>query len=224
MQRIVNFVRNGWWGAVVGLILSLPVAIHVNVFGIHVSNNLDVWAKTGDAMAGIYGPILSVLAFVILFYQYKLQQRTNKHTADQAYLNNARQDIEFYLTRLASVLDEPLTADKTVRAILHEHFMTVTVEDLASADKKHTARLLEGDVPQLQAMWSAFYSVMAGLSAAHEGEYMLQHVSGNQKAIAMVSFPTCVALEHYLYCRTEGRVRYTYEYSPVLSPTVAVQD
>jgi hypothetical protein len=66
-------------------------------------------------------------------------------------------------------------------------------------------------------MWGATCAIYGGLSSSEESPYELQLVSSKQKAIAMLGYGTCVALDNYLYCLTEGRIRYPYQYNDTLA-------
>jgi hypothetical protein len=177
----------------------------------------------GSAMSGIYGPILAVLAFFVLLMQVRLQRQTaqlehqtTKHMYDQAYIQDARADVDFYLTRLADVLDKPVINGRTPRTILHNEFAYSPIERLTSAELRQFADRVETMVPQLQAIWSAFYSIMAGLGTTGQFPFELQLTSAHQKAVALISFTTCAALDHYLFCKVGNHVRYPYKFSTIL--------
>jgi hypothetical protein len=77
-------------------ILAAPIVIYINKFGFKISNDHTRWAEMGSAMSGIYGPILAWLAFGVLILQVRMQSESNKHMLDQAYVQNAREDVDFY--------------------------------------------------------------------------------------------------------------------------------
>lgn len=217
MKTVITYVREGWWGGLVGLLLSLPVGLHVHFFGWKISDNLETWARTGDAMAGIYGPILSILAFIILFHQYKLQQHNNKHMYDHSYLTNARADVDFYLIRLSALIDVLVLEGASPRSVLCHWFRDASEAELRGAEAGRTSALIEKDAPQLFAMWTTFYSILGGLGSVKESDFELQHSSAMQKAIAMLSYPTCVDLDKFHYCMTGGHNSVNYMFSSELS-------
>ena len=65
--------------------------------------------------------ILRFITLVVLTRQLSLQKQMN----DQYYLQQAREDIEFYASQLSNILDESLVGDVPLRAVLHEKFMFV---------------------------------------------------------------------------------------------------
>lgn len=217
-RALIASIRHSWRGMLIGGLLAAPIAMYIRTFGFQISTKHNVWAEMGSAMSGIYGPILAVLTFFVLIMQVRLQAQTNKHAADQAHLLNARADIEFYLVRLAEGMDQPTVDGYAPADVLHRAFKFASMEDLAGEELQNLAKLIDKDAPQLQAMWGTIYSVLAGLQSEGVGNpFDLQFMSALQKAIAMLSFPTCAALDHYLYCVTGDRVRYPYQFSTQLS-------
>jgi hypothetical protein len=159
-------------------------------------------------MSGIYGPILTALTLIVLIRQVQLQQATNKHSYDQAYLQNAKADIDFYFEQLVKALEEHDGPGPTVRTTIATSFERANIEALQGDVLKASARRVNARFPQVQAIWAAIYSIYAGMGSNKEAPFRLHFTSAQQKAIVLLSFPTCVALDHYLYCITEGRLRY----------------
>lgn len=197
-------------------ILTAPVIAYVATFGSKISDDHQRWAEMGSAMSGIYGPVIAFLAFIVLIFQVRMQGDTNKHMYDQAYIQEARADVEFYLARLEEILDKPSFNGETPRNVLHTAFQLATVEELSSEQLRGFGRTLNQQVPHLQSMWSAIYSVYEGLRVDKEQPYALQFSSAKQKAYAMLSFPTCVALDNFLYCMSEERIKYHYNFNNLL--------
>jgi hypothetical protein len=213
MKRVWETIRTGFWGGVLGLVLVMPVVVYIQVFGNKITDDHERWGQMGSALSGIYGPILTILTVSLLIHQLRLQQQTNKHMFDQAYLQEARADIEFYLMRLAEVLNRPLAEGQLTDDVLRSKFERATVEQLADEQLKRFAQALNYDAPHLQGMWSAIYSIFAGLKANNEHPYSSQFSSAQQKAYAMLSFQTCVALDNYIYCLSEQHVPRSYQFS-----------
>jgi len=214
----MDWIRKRW-------VLLLSVAFSAAVFvpiwfyryyvGTIITSKEESWAAMGSAMSGIYGPLLAALTFIVLIMQVQLQKQTNDHASHQAYLQNAREDTAFYLTRLADLLDKPAVDEFTVREILRRVFERCTVEMLSEEEVKKLGQSLDAQVPELLAIWMAIYPIYAGLSA--NPYYYLPFVSAKQKTIALLSYPTCAALDNFLFCRVAGRVDYSYQFSTVLS-------
>jgi hypothetical protein len=218
MRKLWAMIRRGWWGAALVLVLEAPILVYRHVFGGELSTNHTRWSEMGSAMSGIYGPILTALTLFVLIRQVLLQQATNKHMYDQAYLQTARTDSDFYLEQLVHVLDEHYEPGTATRSVLDHWFARATVEDLANGRLLQTAQTLNDRFPRLQAIWGALYPIYSGLSVNDETSYKLQLISCKQKAIVMLSYPTCAALDNYLHCLTQGRIRHAYQFSPALSP------
>jgi hypothetical protein len=210
-------------GLIVVLMLVSPIGVYIYTFGFKISDIHARWGEMGSAMSGIYGPILALLAFGVLVVQVILQRQTTrlefenaKHMHDQVYLQDARADIQFYLTQMVEALDKVAVESHTARDVLRI-FERATVEQLSNAEVKRLSDSLDSSVPQVQALWMAIYPIFAGLSSRSQYDYSLQFVSAKQKTIAMLSYPICAALDNYLYCRVEGNVIYAYEFSTQLA-------
>ena len=214
MQRFLTVIRRGWWGAILVVVLEMPVLVYRGIFGSELSKDHTHWSEMGSAMSGIYGPILTALTLFVLIRQVQLQDQTNKHTFDQSYLQNAKADIDFYLSQLIKALEK--NEDVPVRNILRS-FEFAKVQQLSENQLMQSALAVNSSVPELQAIWAAIYSIYAGLSANDESQYRLHFTSARQKTIVMLSYGTCVGLDHYLSCLTAGRLNYKYLFSPELS-------
>lgn len=202
--------------SLISAILIAPIAVYISKFGFHITSDHTRWAEMGSAMSGLYGPILAWLAFGVVMVQAKMQGESNKHAYDQAYIQNAREDVGFYLTRLEEVLEKPTSNGHTPRDILMSSFAFASIDQLSSDELKPLCRAMNLEIPQLQSLWSAIYSIYEGLRCNNEQPYTLQFTSAEQKAIVLLSFPVCVALDHYVYCISDGRLRYHYNFSRIL--------
>jgi hypothetical protein len=115
------------------------------------------------------------------------------------------------------VLDKPSIEGQTPRSVLHTAFAFATTEQLSSEHLRQLSRLITLNQPHLQSMWSAIYSIFEGLRTSQEQPYALQFASTKQKASAMLSYPTCAALDNFVYCASEGRLNYHYNFSDILT-------
>lgn len=201
----------------------MPISKYIQHFGTRVSSDHVRWAEMGSAMSGIYGPILASLTFVVLVFQFVLQRQTTllqitttRHMLDQAYIQNAREDVSFYLTKLSESLDMANRSGITVRQHLLNHFENVSVIKLLSPEAKQTADSIEKLYPQVHAAWSAIYCIY-GAVADHPGrDYQMLLVSSCQRTEAMIDHKTCVALDNYIYSLRQGKPAYPYQYSEQL--------
>jgi hypothetical protein len=216
MRRHWSAIQRQLFSTSIIVLLVLPIFTYVYIFGTDFSTNHTRWAEMGSAMSGIYGPLLTYFTLFMITRQVLLQQETNKHMYDQAYLENARKDSDFYIEQISKEL-ELQTVGVTCRAILLNHFERVTLAQLKGEVLKFSADDLNAHFPRLQAIWGAIYPIYTGLNTSDEVAYRLQLVSSQQKAIVMLGLPSCVALDNYLYCVTEGRMPFAYQFSSVHS-------
>jgi Ca2+/H+ antiporter len=213
MKRVWKIVQLGLWSVAV-IMLIMPVVVYVNIFGKEISKDHSLWAEMGSAMSGIYGPLLTILTVLLLFYQLRIQQKTHKHTFDESYLRDTKADVEFYLVRLAEVLKQPIQGNQTIRDVLHYSFQRATVEQLKGSQLQQVARDIHEKLPSLSDMWSAMYGVTAVLEWVNEPAYQREFASAKLKTEAMLSKVTCVALDNYLFCRAPEDIRlYKFQFS-----------
>lgn len=196
--------------------LILPIAIYLFHFGWHISSDHVRWAEFGSAMSGIYTPVLAAATLAVLLMQVGLQAQVHKHEQNQAYVQQARAGIEFYLHRLDMALSEKESHGNTVREILHSQFQPTIIAELDSVRLRKIARDLDTEKPQVQALVGAIQTMMVGLSSSSELTYVLDYTSATQKLIAVLSFKTCVTLENYHRTCTEDRLKIKYQFSPLL--------
>lgn len=202
--------------AVVLLVLVAPVAIYTAVFGVYISRDHQRWSEFGSFLSGVYGPIAALATLGVLVMQVKLQRQMNQHEFDRAHIEQARADIEFYLLRLAESLQAQLSTGNTVREVLHHQFQPSATPELDSQRLQALAKEVDGQVPRVLALMFGIYPILAGLASGGETMYQLNMTSALQKMVAMLGFETCVALENFHRCRTEGRSQVPYQFSPLL--------
>ncbi|WP_421266080.1 hypothetical protein [Aeromonas veronii] len=206
-------VIRGWVIIVVVFVLLFsPVALYVNTFGGDLSQDHSRWAEFGSAIGGIYAPILGFITLVVLIRQLSLQKQMN----DQYYLQQAREDIEFYVSQLSNILDESLVGNVPLRAVLHEKFMFCSPEHLCSMDMKNISIDIHRVMPQALDIWAAIYPVLIGLSAVDDSLFKMTLASSNQKLVALLNFEICVALDNLHFCRTDGKSGFTYIFNKKL--------
>jgi hypothetical protein len=195
---------------------AAPIAAYLVVFGAQVVSEHQRWSEFGSYLAGVYAPIVAVVTLAVLSMQVALQREVNKHQFDQAYIQQARADLEFYITRLAEAVLEPISTGNTIRQILHANFQPSTVQALDSSQLRTLAQQVDREVPRLMGLLFGVFPVLEGLRSSQESAYRLNHTSALQKLTAMLSFETCAALENFHRVRTEGRLRTPYEFSSLI--------
>lgn len=197
-------------------ILLAPVLLYRHTFGSHISTDISDWTAMGTAMAGIYGPLLAVLTFVVLVFQVRLQSESGKHTIDQSHVQQANSDITFYLERLEAALavNHPV-GGRSIGKFLRDGFAPCTTLDQLR-DLHRAAVIVNQDHSKLFAAWSAYQSVVAGLQAVDEQPYIKTLSSAQQRATTVLGFEMCVTLDNFVWSLSEGRLSGPYLFSPVL--------
>lgn len=197
--------------SLIAIVVS-PIFIYVNIFNGGISHEHSRWAEFGSAIGGIYAPIVGGLTLFVLLRQVGLQEQVN----DQYYLQQAREDIEFYASQLSTILDDPLVGDVSLRAVLHERFMLCNTETLSSEEMKEIAIDIHRIIPKSIDMWSAIYHILIGLTAFDSAQFKMTLSSSKQKLIALLSIEICVALDNLHFSRSHETCSFNYEFSPYL--------
>ena len=206
--------RKGWVVVLVVLAALLaPIAVYLWTFGTELSHVHQRWAEMGSAMSGIYTPLLAILTLAVLVAQVNLQFRMNKHTFDQCYVQDARSDVHFYLDQLASELSRKFDDGSEVKTMLIEGFSYANAAQLSEPKVLEIAKTLNRRHHRLVAAWSAYYSVLAGLRSNSYHPYSITYATTKQKAIAMLSYDGCAALDNLVWCVSEGRLHLAFEFS-----------
>lgn len=196
--------------------IAAPVVVYLYVFGTSLSSSHTRWAEFGSAIGGIYSPLVALLTLTVLAQQVRLQTQMNVHEADQAYLQQAREDIEFYSIQMAQAMNLIALPGATLRAVLHEHFKPQSLGELDSLQLRQLAANIHVHMPSAFDIWAAVYPILMGLKVGNTRMYDMTHGSSIQKLIALLSFETCVALDNFHRARTEGQGKVAYEFSSLL--------
>ncbi len=196
----------GIWSARILLVLMLfaPIGVYVYSFGFVLSDLHSRWGEMGSAMSGIYGPILTVLTLCVLVVQVRIQTESNKHMYDQAHLQLAHSDLTFYLCRLEAQLKESMPDGVSSNSFLQEAFKFASQDALRQPPLSAVAQEFNLQNPAILSTWHAILSIFAGLKAVNESSYELHFSTGRSKAIALLSYGTCIALDKYSWCLSRG--------------------
>lgn len=196
--------------------IAAPVITYLCFFGLKISDSHTRWAEFGSAIGGIYSPLVALLTLAVLLRQVSLQTQMNAHEFDQAYLEQARADIEFYSTQMAQVMNSIAVPGRTLRSVLHENFLPAHASSLDSEQLRGIAANIHGVIPPTFDIWDAIYPTLTGLEAGKAKMYEMTHLSSIQKLIALLSFETCVAIDNFHRVRSQGRSQVNYCFSPLL--------
>jgi hypothetical protein len=194
-----------------------PIVVYLFIFGGSISTDHSRWAEFGSAIGGIYSPLVALLTLLVLLKQVQLQAHMNVHEADQAFVLWAKNDIEFYCTRMAEALQAQVLPGVTARQFLRNEFSPANLAALDSSNLRQLAANLHEMHRPVYDIWSAVYPILSGLEAGKSQAYVLAHGSAIQKLIAMLSFETCATLDNFHRVRCEGRLDVNYRFSSLLS-------
>jgi hypothetical protein len=203
-------------------ILAAPALVYVWVFGTELSHDHQRWSEMGSAMSGIYTPILALLTLAVLLAQVRLQTDMNRHTFDQTFVQKAGENITFALEQLARELSREFDDGSELRKILIGAFANETVVGLAEPAVLEVAKSLNERHDRLVALWCEFYRDIAALRANKYHPYDTTYGSMKQRAISLLSYRGCAALDNLVWCVSEGKLNFDYEFSgagiPARSP------
>jgi hypothetical protein len=201
-----------------------PLAMYAYTFGTHITNNHQRWAEFGTFLSGIYSPMLAAITLTVLVAQVALQRRQTAlqqqitdHERDQAYLVQARADIDFYATRMAEALNSIALPGVSLRSHLHKHFQPSNAQELDSPELRQQAANIHHLMPAAFDIWAAIYPILMGLEAGKKTMFNLAYVSSSQKLIALLSFESCVVLDNFHRVRCERQTKINYTFSPLLA-------
>ena len=209
---------------VLAIVISAPIAVYIATFGFHITSDHARWGEMGSAMSGIYTPILSILTLAVLIIQVRLLNQSTIHESDQSYIQETRSDVEFYLAQIDIELEKIVQGGKrNVRMYLSEGFAFSDIESLKSTKLVNVAQALNREFPRLSSIWSAYCSRLEGLGSQQHYPYKHNFIAAQEKAIAMVSFETCVALDNFNWCFSVGKISSSHYFSPVVSEYINQQ-
>lgn len=158
-----------------------PVFVYAMTFGWHLSDSHQRWSEFGSFIAGVYAPIVAIATLAVLLMQVVLQRAVNTHQFDQAHIQQARADMEFYVVRLAEALDSKLAVGNTVREILHAHFQPSTRGELGSPRLRLLATKVDREAPRIMGLLFGIFPVLIGLRSARDKTFEMNHTSALQK-------------------------------------------
>lgn len=202
--------------------LVAPIATYVYIFGSSITDNHSRWAEMGSAMSGIYAPLLAVLTLVVLAAQYNLQRAFNTHSRDRDYVEDARADIHFYLDHLRQALQRPTESGEAVGVLLIRHFAYGSTEAVQSDEFQKSAELFNREFPEAVRLWSCVCPILMGLSTQQHFPYNTNYQTAKQKAIALLAFEGCVALDNLCWAATAGQLNFSHKFSASTPPPRAI--
>lgn len=103
-------MRKGFWILAVFVFLS-PVIFYASVFGVGLWQSHDDWAKMGNALGGIYSPLIAFTTLVLLYRQQQFNENSHKQKMEADFIRHANSKCDSYIT-LAGAQCAKLDNDK----------------------------------------------------------------------------------------------------------------
>jgi hypothetical protein len=200
-------------GAIALALLVAPIGVYIYKFGWEVTDSHSRWGEMGSAMSGLYTPILSLLTLWVLAAQVRLQGEMNKHAFDQAYVQEVRSDVQYYLSQLTQEFAVEFDNGSAVGSELVNAFAYLSAKELREPNLTRTAQALDRKFPRVMSIWLAFYPLLEGLRSNNHPPYEHNFEAAKQKAIVLLSYEGCVALDNFVWCVSEGHTKFKYQFS-----------
>lgn len=185
----------------IGLVVFLsPILFYVCQFGAFgLSNNHSKWAEVGSFFSGIYSPFIAFFALVVLICQVISQNQINKHYYDQAFIEQSREDLHFYINKLELYLNTKVAKDQSIQDVLNNNFCYLSDEELRSANYKNLCNVFVKKYRLAHDLWLAIYPLLIGLDTNKEFPYNGNFNSSLLKLSSTLSLNSCIALDSINY-------------------------
>ena len=204
-------------GAVILLILATvlisPLALYIHQFGYVLSTDHQKWAEFGSALSGIYSPIIAFLALLILVAQFNSQKALSKHQFDQTFIESTRKEINYFIEKLDSNLQNNHKSGITLREFLENKFAYLDKEQLNQASVKALAQGLRNEHKIVLDMWLAIYPLLQGLGKNNFFPYKHNFTGAILRISCTLTIETCVAIDNYCYTVTNDLYKGNYHFS-----------
>jgi hypothetical protein len=189
---------------VVLLAMMLPLVVYMWKFGFVVSSDHVRWSEMGSAMSGIYAPILSLLTLVVLGYQVFLQKKFSYLENDIRQTEEAQKEIAYYLDHIKTELGDS--------SLNHPDVITLFAYSPldSSLQLSDIAKKINLDNPSISAAWINCNTYFRGLQAENRYPYSTTLVTLKNKAICILSYKECAALDAYIWHLSDGSLKLPY--------------
>lgn len=177
----------------------LPLLVYVYQFSGSLSIEHARWSEFGSYFSGIYSPLIAFLALVILSIQMLIQRAMSKHQHDTAFINSAREDINFYIAKLENYLDKEYNDRVSIKGYIDTHFRFLEREDLRRQDIISQIQLFNQSHQYIFDIWLAIYPILKGLETSKSYPYVHNFESAKLRISSCLSFGTCVAIDNIYY-------------------------
>jgi len=170
------------------------------------------WAEFGSIFSGIYSPLIALVALLILAIQLLIQRSMSKHQHDQAFVDSARKDINFYISKLENCLEKEYEDGKSLKDYIDTHFRFLDVEALSSKGVIAHIQSFNKEHQYIFDLWLALYPILKGLEASKSYPYEHNFHAAKLRISSCLSFGTCVAIDniYYVISRNYNNGKYYY--------------
>ena len=180
-------------------ILLLPLSLYIYQFGLSLSTEHSRWSEFGSILSGIYSPLIALVALFILATQLLIQRSMSKHQHDQAFINCAREDINFYINKLENYLDKDCKDGASIKEYIDAHFRFLDAAALASKDVIDHILAFNKEHQYIFDIWLALYPILKGLESSKSYPYEHNFHAAKLRISSCLSFGTCVAIDNIYY-------------------------
>ena len=198
-------------------IFVIPLGVYFYKFHGSLSNDFNNWGAFGSYLAGVYSLLVSLITLRIISQQFLLQREQNKFQQDESYLQNIRQDINFFLEKITILLHEKIynhdknnmqrlkeigeilifnSEDKNtiigILEIIYEHRNHDISKEIFELTQQNYSLI------QINSIWGQINSFLSGLKTGDK-QYKYLHNFSCGKLQAILSYRVCVYLDYYNY-------------------------
>ncbi|KHT56355.1 hypothetical protein RJ43_05490 [Alteromonas macleodii] len=177
------------------VLFLLPIILYTYKFGFGLWEEHHSWAELGTYFSGIYSPLVALLAFLILAQQSKSQYQMDKYHCDQAYIQEARKDLDFYLNKIEHDLNTVTESGATALDELILLSQEINEDNARSSRIRSKVTTLRSNCRLAFDLWTAIGPILAGLSANKEPHYTHALQSSKHRIVAILSNSACIALD-----------------------------
>ena len=185
--------------ALVICILLLPLLVYVYQFGTSLSIEHSQWSEFGSFFSGIYSPLIALVALLILGMQLIIQRSMSKQQHDQAFINCAREDIDFYISKIESYIEKEYKDGETIKGYIDKHFRFLESEALTNKDVIAHIKSFYKEHQYIFDIWLALYPILKGLEASKSYPYEHNFYAAKLRISSCLSLGTCAGIDNIYY-------------------------
>ncbi len=197
-------------------ILLLPLLLYIYQFGFSLSTEHSNWSEFGSYLTGIYSPLIALVALFILANQLLIQRSIGKHQHDQAFINSAREDINFYINKLENFLEKDFEDGTSIKDYIDTHFRFLDSKALVNQGVIAHIQSFNEKHRYIFDIWLALYPILKGLEASKSYPYEHNFEAAKLRISSCLSFGTCVAIDNIYYVISRDCNNGKYYYMDVL--------